>query len=112
MLQPFYVYHRWICLKMFVVNYLEKIIIAFELHSVKDIKDCFENGVDPNETVNGRPLIDELINMYSRGPAFRECVQAFVDAGLRFNDRELLAVLLNDASALDNLLHTGKQALA
>ena len=94
------------------MNYLEKIIIAFELHSVKDIKDCFENGVDPNETVNGRPLIDELINMYSRGPAFRECVQAFVDAGLRFNDRELLAVLLNDASALDNLLHTGKQALA
>jgi len=47
------------------MNYLQKIIIAFELHSVKDIKLCFENGVSPNEMVNGKPLIYDLIEMYS-----------------------------------------------
>ena len=93
------------------MNYLEKIVIAFELHSVKDIKDCFENGINPNDTINGRPLIHELINMYARGPAFKQCVRAFVDAGVEFDDKALLAVLLDDAVMLDSLLNVNQRAI-
>ncbi len=86
------------------MNYLEKIITAFELHDVRAIKDCFENGVNPNVIEKGKPLIFELINMYSRGPLFGACVKAFVDFGVEFEDKALLAVLMNDGSLLDILI--------
>lgn len=93
------------------MDYLQKIIIAFELHSVDSITECFDNGVDPNQIHHGKLLIYELINMYSRGPMFKQCVKAFVDHGLEFDDKVLLAVLLDDAVALDNLLSENKEAL-
>jgi hypothetical protein len=93
------------------MNYLQKIIIDFELHSVEGIRDCFENGIDPNEIVNGKPLIYDLINMYSRGPLFKECIKAFVDYGLNFNDKVLLSVLLDNATLLDEQLTADKNAL-
>ena len=86
------------------MDYLQKIIGEFEIHSVDGISKCFENGVDPNQMHNGKPLLYELLNMYTRGPKFKDCVQAFVDYGLRFDDRVLLAVLLDDATTLDRLL--------
>ena len=93
------------------MDYLKKIIIDFELHSVAGIRECFENGVNPNETVNGKPLIYELINMYTRGPLFKECIKAFVDHGLEFEDKVLLAVLLDESATLDNLLNDNSAAL-
>jgi hypothetical protein len=86
------------------MNYLEKIIGDFEIHSADGIKECFKNGIDPNLIYKGRPLIYELINMYLRGAKFKECIQAFVDFGLNFEDKALLAVLLDDAHALNKLL--------
>jgi hypothetical protein len=86
------------------MNYLQKIFSYFELHSVAGIKDCFENGVNPNAIIDGKPLIYGLINMYTRGPLFKDCVKAFVDYGLIFEDKALLAVLLDDPVSLDNLL--------
>ena len=94
------------------MDYLGKIIIDFELHSVQGIRECFKNGVSPNDKVKGKPLINELINMYSRGPLFKECIRAFVDHGLEFDDKILLSVLLDDASALDLLLSDNKEALS
>lgn len=38
------------------MDYLKKILTDFELHSVEGIKECFDNGVHPNDRVNGRPL--------------------------------------------------------
>jgi hypothetical protein len=86
------------------MNYLQKIFTDFELHSVKGIKDCFENGVDPNIIVDGKPLIYGLINMYTRGPLFKDCIKIFLDYGLVFEDKVLLAVLLDDPISLDQLL--------
>ena len=86
------------------MNYLEKIITDIELHSVEGIRACFENGVSPNTIFNNNPLIYELISEYGRGPGFRDCVKVFVDYGLEFNDKILLAVLLDDAIMLENLL--------
>ncbi len=93
------------------MDYLQKIIIDFELHSVEGMKECFENGVNPNDRVKGKPLVYELINMYTRGPKFKDCIKAFVDYGLEFEDRVLLAVLSNDPVTLDRLLKENPSAV-
>ncbi|MBA4058050.1 MAG: ankyrin repeat domain-containing protein [Marivirga sp.] len=93
------------------MDYLQKIITAFELHSVEEIRECFENGIDPNQIVNGKPLIYALINMYTRGPLFKKCIETFVDYGLSFEDKVLLSVLLDNAALLDKQLTANKEAL-
>src|SRR6478609_6047122 len=93
------------------MDYLKKIITDFELHSVEGIKECFENGVNPNEIVNGKPLIYDLINMYTRGSSFKSCIEVFVDFGLDFNDKVLLSVLLDNATMLDTQLIADRNAL-
>ena len=90
---------------------LQKIITAFELHSVDGIRQCFESGVDPNQILNGKPLVYELINMYTCGPLFKKCIQLFVDNGLDFEDKILLSVLLDDADLLDLQLSADKNAI-
>ena len=93
------------------MNYLQRIIGHFETHSTEGIRECFENGVNPNQWHRGKPLIYELINMYLRSERFKDCVRAFVDFGLQFNDKALLAVLLDDAVRLNALLNTSKELL-
>ena len=93
------------------MDYLQKLIIDIELHSTEGIKECFENGVSPNDYFNNRPLIYELINEYPRGPKFKECVKVFVDYGLNFEDKTLLAVLLDDAAALRTQLNNNPEAI-
>ena len=86
------------------MDYLQKIIGEIEVHSAAGIKECFENGVSPNDHFKGKPLIYELITEYPRGTKFRECFKVFVDYGLDFHDKVLLAVFLDDAFSLDTLL--------
>ena len=94
------------------MDYLQKIIGDFEIHSVDGIKECFENGIDPNQEYKGKPLIYEMINMYLRSPKFKGCIKTFVDFGLKFDDKVLLAVLLDDASSLERLLTDDKESLS
>jgi hypothetical protein len=82
------------------MNYLDKIIGAIEVHSVEGIAECFENGVNPNDSLKNEPLIYELTSEYLRSSKFKKCVKAFVDYGLVFSDKELLSVLLDDAQSL------------
>ena len=86
------------------MDYLKKISIDIELHSVEGLRNCFENGVNPNTVVKDKPLIYELINMYSRGPNFRECIKTFIEYGLEFEDKLLLSVLVDDDQNLDTQL--------
>ncbi len=86
------------------MDYLQKLITDIELHSVDGIIECFEHGIDPNMHFNNQPLIYELISEYARGTKFKECVQAFAASGLIFDDKALLAVLMDDAQTLENLL--------
>lgn len=92
------------------MDYLQKIIEDIELHSVDGIKECFANGVDPNTVYKGEPLIYELTSEYTRGPAFKECIRAFADHGLVFDDRILLSVLADDAHRLEMLLKNDPEA--
>lgn len=88
------------------MDFLKKLINDIEIHSVDGIRECFSNGISPNDIYNNEPLIYELTSEYLRSPRFRDCVKAFVDYGLVFDDKVLLSVLLNDAQFLDSILKT------
>ena len=91
------------------MNWLDKIIGDIECHDVEGIKQCFENGVNPNDLFRNEPLIYELTSEYGRGPRFKDCVRAFIDHGLQFEDKALLSVLADDASQLRRLIIDDKQ---
>lgn len=78
--------------------------IQIELHSVEGIRQCFANGVNPNDFFRDAPLIYELTSEYARSPRFKDCVQVFIDYGLEFDDQPLLSVLLDDAKTLEILI--------
>jgi hypothetical protein len=90
------------------MDYLEKLIGDIEVHSVTGIKECFENGISPNDLFRDEPLIYELTSEYARTPRFKECVKVFIDHGLVFYDQALLAVLSDDAGMLETQLINDK----
>jgi hypothetical protein len=96
---------------IFSMNYSAKIIEDIELHSVDGIRECFLNGVNPNDTFNNEPLINELTSEYTRTPRFKDCVKTFVEHGLTFEDKTLLAVLLDDHKALIKNLNQDSQLI-
>jgi len=93
------------------MDYLQKLVGDIEIQSVEGVRECFENGISPNDHFRNKPLINELITEYPRGPKFRELVKVFVDYGLQFDDKVLLSVLLNDAIVLDRLLTKDPDAI-
>ena len=86
------------------MDYLQKIIGEIEVHSVEGIKECFANGVSPNDHFKNEPLIYELTSEYLRSSQFKDCVKAFVDHGLKFEDKLLLSVLLDEPKSLEDRL--------
>ena len=90
-------------------DYMKKIIGDIECHSVEGIRDCFANGIDANSRYNNEPLINELTSEYGRTPRFRDCVRAFIEAGLNFEEKELLAVLSDDPDMLETYLRTNRE---
>ena len=94
------------------MNWLDKIIGDIETHDVDGIRQCFQNGVSPNDLFRNEPLIYELTSEYGRGPRFKECVKVFIDHGLNFEDKALLAVLADDAKQLAQLIVNDKQLVS
>lgn len=82
------------------MSILKEMAIHIELHATEGIRDCFARGADANALFKGEPLINELISEYTRGPRFKDCVRAFIENGVRFADKALLAVLADDVNEL------------
>jgi len=83
-----------------------QILYAIEVHSVEGILRYFEGGGSPNDTLpDGKHLFTTMVEMYSRTPRFKDCVMAFIDAGLKFGDQALLAVLIDDAKKLEETIN-------
>ncbi|NQX41435.1 hypothetical protein SAMN05421820_10719 [Pedobacter steynii] len=83
---------------------LQEFANLIEVHDIAGISAAFANGLDPNSSFNNEPLIYELTSEYTRSPAFKSIVKVFVDYGLQFEDTALLAVLLDDATVLEQEL--------
>jgi ankyrin repeat protein len=88
---------------------LNKLIGEIEIHSVDGIRECFSNSINPNDYYNNEPLIYELTSEYLRSSRFKDCVKAFIDYGLIFDDKALLSVLLDDAQSLEKSLKTNPE---
>lgn len=86
------------------MDLLKEISLHIELHSAQGIKDCFKKGLNPNSDFQEKPLFELLISMYTRSPKFKDCVKAFIEYGLEFKDRSLLAVLANNTEELEKQL--------
>jgi len=81
-----------------------QILYDIEVHSTEGIRKYFEEGGNPNEIHDDVPLFTTMVEMYTRTPRFAACVKAFIDAGLEFEDKALLAVLIDDAERLETLV--------
>ncbi len=84
-------------------NY-NQMLYDIEVHSVEGIRRYFEDGGDPSEVHDGIPLFTTMVEMYTRTPRFNDCIKAFIDYELQFEDKALLAVLTNDAEKLEELI--------
>lgn len=91
-------------------NYVQ-LLYDIEIHSVAGIQRYFEEGGNPNQMHDGKPIFSTMVEMYTRSPLFKNCVQAFIDAGLDFEDKALLSVLTDDAEALKNILNNDQDAV-
>jgi hypothetical protein len=82
----------------------KKMLYAIELHSLEGIQQYFNEGGNPNEVHDGLPLFTTFVEMYTRSPLFKEGVKIFADAGLKFGDGALLAVLMDDPEKLEAII--------
>jgi ankyrin repeat protein len=81
-----------------------KMLYDIEVHSFEGILNYFKEGGDPNEEHDGVPLFTTMIEMYTRTPRFKECIRAFVNAGLQFQDDALISVLSDDEKKLNGVI--------
>lgn len=81
-----------------------QVLYDIEVHSVEGIRKYFEEGGGPNEVHDGMPLFTTMVEMYTRTPRFKDCVKAFIDAELEFEDKSLLAVLIDDADKMEEII--------
>ena len=90
---------------MIIMTDYSQILYHFEVHSAEGIRRYFAEGGDPNEVMDdGMPLFTMLVEMYTRTPRFGQCVRAFIDNGLVFEQQELLAVFADNAAKLVQML--------
>lgn len=75
-----------------------------ELHSVDGLQRSFTSIEYKESKITNRELFDVLTGMYTRSSKFKQCVKAFLEAGLQIEDRALQAVLLDDARRLEHLI--------
>ena len=78
----------------------DDLLIAFELHSVEQIRTVLDAGLDPRAPIRGKSPVNWLTEMYSRSNAFPECLRLMLARGAVLDDPLLTPVLLDDGEAL------------
>jgi hypothetical protein len=84
----------------------DDLLIAFELHSVEQIRDILDAGLDPRAPIRGKSPVNWLLEMYTRSAAFPACLQLMLDRGAVLDDPAIAPVLLDDAEAMTAAIRT------
>jgi ankyrin repeat protein len=95
-----------------VANLESDFLGAVETHSVEELLAAFDAGLDPRGTVEGKPLVAWLTEMYARSDRFADCLRLLLDRGAPINDPLALPVLLDDADGIAGMVATNPAAVA
>jgi ankyrin repeat protein len=77
---------------------------AFEEHSAEGIRDALAAGASATALIKGKTPIDSLIEGYLRSARFAACLRLLIDAGATTGDPLFEALMLDDESALGQIL--------
>jgi len=78
----------------------DELLVAFELHSVEQIRTLLDAGLNPRTPFRGKSPVNWLTEMYTRSDKFPECLDLLLRRGAELDDPLLAPVLLNDAGAV------------
>ena len=87
------------------------LLLGFELHSEEIIRRAIAAGADPAGSIDGKPAVRILLEMYTRSPRFAACLRIMLEAGASLNDPALEAVLLDDVSQLTQAIKRDHNSL-
>jgi len=78
----------------------DRLLGAFETHDVEAIRAVLDAGFDAASSIDGKPAVTHLLEMYCRSDGFPACLKLMLERGAVLDDPKLAPVLLNDADAL------------
>lgn len=87
-------------------------LTAFEVHSPEGLRAALAAGASATQFIHGKTPIDFLIEGYLRSSRFVECLRVLLEAGAKFNDPLLEALLLDDEEKLRSLLNASSAEAA
>lgn len=93
------------------LNSSNDILGAFELHSVEQVREALEAGLDPRAPIRGKSPVNWLTEMYSRSDDFPKCLRLMLDRGAVLDDPIVAPVLLNDAEELEAAIRANPSLL-
>jgi hypothetical protein len=78
----------------------QALLVAFETHSVNDIRAVLDAGYDVHAPIDGKSPVTLLTEMYLRSDRFPDCLRLMLERGAVLDDPLVTSVLLNDAELL------------
>ncbi len=88
-----------------------ELIGALETHSVDEIREILDSGLDARIRIDGKSTVNWLTEMYFRSDRFPECLRLLLDHGAMLDDPLLEHVLQNDGPALSAALRADSALL-
>jgi ankyrin repeat protein len=82
------------------MNPEDRLLVAFETHDVDGLRALLDAGFDAASSLDGKTVVNHLIEMYYRSDDFPACLKLLLDRGGKLDDPKLAPVLLNDPDAL------------
>jgi hypothetical protein len=73
-----------------------QILGAFETHSVDEIRELLDAGLDVHAPIKGKSIVNSLTEMYARSDAFTDCLRLLLDRGAVLDDPRIAPVLLDN----------------
>jgi len=86
------------------MDLLQEITGHIESHYVEGIRHCFNKGITPNDSYEGKSLFDIMLSMYTRSSRFKACVKLFIENGFEHDSPELQAILTDDVEELQKIV--------